>query len=279
VKEPRLDENTMTKPVMHCVKSLTIRGNLGLLKIVVFPSVTYLELSSSSWGHLSGQDIPHRVEILKTKDVDFDLDSLDSAKVFRTIRTFEGVDSTINWLNDGIFSLSRVRSLHMEEMRIRVDGGMRQPLDLPSILCNHESIETMDDLHLIRMAITHATVGTIRMLRGLSTLIIEECYFEDDALSHLHHMLMPQSRESSLPHLRFLRLSGFQRTPELKYPYGEYSRIDIRQLITDAMSGPPPLHIEPGWFKHWPPSGFRFWDEVPFPRSDELSDISPTFSW
>jgi hypothetical protein len=278
VKEPRPDENTMAIPVMPCVKSLIIRGNLGLLKIVIFPNVTYLELLSTPWGHLSVQDIPRRVETLKTKDVDFDLDSLDSARVFRTIRIFEGVDTTINWLIDGIFSLSRVRSLHMEEMRIRVDGGIRQPLDLPSILCNHESIETIEDLHLIRMAITHATIGTIRMLRGLSTLTIEECYFEDDAFSHLHHMLMPQSRESSLPHLRFLRLSGFQRTPELEYPYGEYSRIDIRQLITDAMSGPPPLHIEPGGFKHWPPSGFRFWDEAPLPRSDEFSGISPTFS-
>jgi hypothetical protein len=268
-----LDENTMAIPVMHCVKSLIIRGNLGLLKIVIFPNVTYLELLSTPWGYLSGQNIPRRVETLKIKDVEFDLDSFDSAKIFRTIRIFEGVDTTIK----GIFSLSRVRSLHMENMHIRVRGGMKRALDISSILCNHESIETIEDLHLIRMAITHATVSTIQMLKGLSTLTIAECYFEDDAFSHLHHMLMAHSRESGLPHLRFLRLSGFWRIPESEYPYGEYSRIDIRQLITDAMSIPSPLHIEPGGFEHWPPSGFRFWDEAPFPRSDELSDISPTF--
>jgi hypothetical protein len=100
------------------------------------------------------------------------------------------------------------------------------------------------------MAITSATIEALQMLRGLSMLTIEDCYFDEDALTRFHHMLMPHNREPHLPNIRFLRISGFHPSSE---PTEEepYERIDTKQLIADATSTPSQLHIEAGGFKYW----------------------------
>ncbi|PVG04138.1 hypothetical protein CPB86DRAFT_868884 [Serendipita vermifera] len=248
----KIDGRSMGKPVMHSLKSLTIRDDPSLLGLLTFPKLLYLELSSRWMAPLSAQDLPFGLEVLKTKHIELQLDNLDTSDLFRTLLVFEGVESIISWTADGRFSLPRVRNLHMEELRTDKRCDLGSPLDVASVLSSHELPDSVNSLHLIGMAVMPTTIDAIQILRGLSELTIEGCYFKDDALSSLHHTLIPHYRESALPNLRFLRLSGFQPGCEL-----EYDKLDMRQIISDA-SAPPSLQFEAGGFKEWPPS--RSWD-------------------
>jgi hypothetical protein len=242
---------------MHRVRSLTIRNSPIFLSLVTFPSLIHLKLLSdsiSTRSRLSSRDIPHHIETLKAENIEFRFEDPNSTKLLFNILLFEGINILIDWQIDGAFSLSRVRSLHFEEVCVRNDSGWERPLDIPSILYSHESLETIDRLELIEMAITPATIDAIQMLKGISRLTIESCYFENDALSRLYHMLISHSQGSTFPHLRFLRLSGFRPLfqPKPEHPYDEYEKIDFKQLIADTISTTSPLHIEVGALKHWP---------------------------
>jgi hypothetical protein len=245
------------KPRMYRVRSLTIRNSPRFLSLATFPSLIHLKLLSDSINNrsrLSSRDIPPHIETLKAENIEFEFEDPNASRLISNIRLFEGVNILINWRIDGAFSLSRVRSLHLEEVHVRNERGRESPLDIPSTLCNHEALETIDSLYLIEMIITPEAIDTIQMLKGISRLTIESCYFESDALSILHQMLISHSRESTFPHLRFLRLSGFQPLlqPKPEHPYDEYEKIDFKQIIADTISTTSPLRIEVGALKHWP---------------------------
>jgi hypothetical protein len=240
----------MTKPVMHKVKFLTIRGTSKVLEEVTFPSVTYLELSSSS---LSSQNLPRQVEVLKIIDTEISFyGSFDLAKVPYGVRIFTGVTSKIGWFTNGTFSVPGANSIHIEDLDILDNEGKIQPLDISSFLNSHESIKSIDRVYLSGMAITPAAIKALQMARSLSQLTIEGCYFEGDAFSHLHHMLLSHNQEFNFPHLKFLRISGFYPSSE---PTEEklYDKIDTERLIADAASTQAHLHIEAGGFKYWQP--------------------------
>jgi hypothetical protein len=111
------DTGVTRKPVLHHVKSLTVRGTVKVLNNVTFPNLTYLELSND---YLFIEDLPHQVETLKISDgtqIKFH-GNLDLAKILGNVRVFEGVESTIDWVTDGSFSLPRATSLRMEDLDI-----------------------------------------------------------------------------------------------------------------------------------------------------------------
>lgn len=147
------------KPSMPGLKSLTIQDCPKLLVYVTLPRLTYLSISSQARYTLSAQDIPPKIETLKTQNIEIRVDDVHAAKLFRNLLVFEGVDSQIGWFTDTRFSLPRVRSLYLERVRIHNREVWSVPLDVPFALSHHKSIGSITSLDLLNMAITPSTVN------------------------------------------------------------------------------------------------------------------------
>ncbi|PVF91259.1 hypothetical protein CPB86DRAFT_830673 [Serendipita vermifera] len=245
------DTHFTNKSVMTSLTSLTIRDTPHALKLFILPKLVHLEISLTTMWDLPVQDVPRQIEVLKTKRVRIQAFN-DIGKVFQNIRVFEGVDTEIYCTNGVGFSIPNVRQLYLEETCLYVRDSQRKPLDVLSILENHESIGSIESLHLVSIAITPRAIGIIETLRGLSVLTIEGCYLIGDAFSCLQHVFV--SDRWTFSSLRFLRLSGFQAGLPM------YEKIDFGKLIKKINLTTPKLRIEVGGFKEWPPG--TCWDAL-----------------
>jgi hypothetical protein len=195
---------------MQSLKYLTIFGNFSFLRFFTFPSLVSLEVSVTKGPPqpLSRHIIPHHLEILRTNNVEINLEGIGRINPLRNIRVFEAVESIIVCETHDKFSLPKVQSLHIENTTINSTKEPHGYPDISLVLNTHESMESVHSLTFVYMDITTAAINTLQMLEGLSKLTIKKCRFQGDAFDLFCHMLKRHNRGTTFPSLQFLNFNG-----------------------------------------------------------------------
>jgi hypothetical protein len=190
-------------------------------------------MTAKTRQYLPWRALPTTLGVLRINNINILLDKNTPPELLGTLHEFESVNAGFLWEDSGLLTLPRIRSLHLESTTIWSQKHEYEDLDISEILQGHESIDSITNLCLGKVACTPAMIETIQKMTGLLHLTIKACKIEGGVFADLCQILV-QADGPTLPNLQTLRLSG---------SWPKQSSKDAKQLITEIKSRRPSLQL------------------------------------
>jgi hypothetical protein len=192
-----------------------------------------LRVTAKTREYLPWRSLPTNLSALRINNINILLYDTTPSELLATMHEFESVNAGFLWEDCGHLTLPRVRSLHLESTTMLNQDREHEDMDVSLLLQGHESIDSITNLYLGKVACTPAMTEAIQNMTGLLHLTIEACKIEEGSFADLCQILV-QADGPTLPNLQTLPLCG---------SWPKQSSKDAKQLITEIRSRRPSLQI------------------------------------